>query len=198
MVQHLLLALFLQVNSPEYSIMNPIQVMQESKVTVEAASLGRDEEYIFPRYNVPLDADLQSHIWNLSIKHDISYELILAVIKVESNFDELASSGSSLGLMQLNKHNTLSWLKKQVGIKNFDPFNPYHNTEAGVWYLNYLRKSWIDSGYSEEDAFELSLLSYNQGISRTKRWIKQYGLDSEYVRKVKEYKYQLESGEMDE
>ena len=58
-----------------------------------------------PEINVPLSEDLQDHIWKLCQHYDMSYELVLALIKAESEFksDVVSYNNSSLGLFQLNK-----------------------------------------------------------------------------------------------
>ncbi|MGM7685188.1 transglycosylase SLT domain-containing protein [Cytobacillus sp. Hm23] len=62
-----------------------------------------------------------------SKSNGLKYELVLSVIKKQSNFDTLAVSynGSSVGLMQINRNNTLEWLVGKAGIENVDPFNSY-------------------------------------------------------------------------
>ena len=58
-----------------------------------------------PKYDVPLSDDLVLHIIDVADENNIDPELILAIIKQESNFDASAigDSGRSFGLMQVQK-----------------------------------------------------------------------------------------------
>jgi len=180
----------------EGKIQNDFQKHSEIQVVEDTNPEPTQEEIISPKiYDIPLSDDLQQYIWNLGEKYDLSYELILAVIKTESDFDTQAISydNSSYGLMQLNHINTIDWLAKEVGIDDFDPFNPYHNLEAGIWYLAWLRDYWQRQDLSEEDRFALVLLSYNRGIEGAKRYVKETGkMTHKYVEKIQEYKTRLE------
>jgi len=146
-----------------------------------------EEQYIY--YNVPLSEYQQNYVQNLCEKYDLSYELVLAVMKVESNFDinAISDTGSSQGIMQINK-NTAPWIAKQLGIKNYDMFNFGHCTNFGCYNLAYHRSYWKDKGYSDEEVFDLMLSSYHYGIAGCKK----KGIAKSYVNKVYEYKVQLE------
>lgn len=151
-----------------------------------------------PRYDIPLPLQLQKFIWKMCLDHTLSYEFVLSVIYAESNF-VIGAVGvtKDLGLMQLNPYNTVGWLADKVGIKNFDPMNPYHNVEAGVWYLAYIRDYWEQYGVSHERTFELILLSYNRGINGATTHVKRLGAkayESGYVLKVSQFKQNLEKG----
>ena len=83
-------------------------------------------------------------------KHDIDPRLILALIKVESNFEERTrSSRGARGLMQL-----MPKTAEKFGAKSVD--DPEENIEAGTRYLKYL----IDLFRGDLDR---ALAAYNSG-----------------------------------
>ncbi len=147
-------------------------------------------------YKIPLLSQLQTFIWQQSQKYNLSYELILAVIYVESRFqsDAVSYNNTSLGIMQLNK-NTYPWLAQKIGIKDFDVYNPRHNIVAGIWYLNYLRDYCYKKDLTDEQAFAAMLIFYHRGINGGIKYIKKYGFNSKYVQAVYNYKTKLEKGE---
>jgi|GEM_PF-3007868 len=196
MLQFLMLAFALTVNAPDYHITDQVKVMQAKKNVVAAStSQESDEENTYPNYiHIPLSNDLKKYIYEESKKYGISYELMLSIAYVESKFDTdvLSYDGSSTGLYQLNRRNTVSWICEQMGVKRLDPNNPYEATRMAVWYIDYLRKKYLNEGYSEESATKRALLAYRFGMSKSKG----KSLNHAYVKAVLKYKQQLESGEI--
>jgi soluble lytic murein transglycosylase-like protein len=97
-----------------------------------------------------------------------------------------------LGLMQLNK-NTYPELAKELKIDNFDPFNPYHNSRAGIYYLYKIREELRDKDLSDEEIFPVMLLTYHRGFTGARKYISRNGVRSKYVDKILEQKYEYES-----
>ena len=134
-------------------------------------------------------------------KYNIEENLIFALIKAESNFDDKAVSHSSaLGLMQLMEETA-----KEVAQKNSIEFNNenakeelfdvYKNIEIGTCYLSTLLQKYNNK--------EVALAAYNAGTGTVDEWInsgiiKNDGTDIEnipyketnnYVRKIlRDYK----------
>ena len=152
-----------------------------------------EPEKVYPIYDIAMSAELQKYTYDICEEYRLSYELVLGVIYTESRFIETANSASSQGLMQISR-GTGGWVSEEVGIRAFDPFAPRQNIAVGVWYLNYLRDYWTSQGYSDEDTFNLMLISYNRGITGCREYVKKYGLDNEYVEKVYKFKTDLEQG----
>lgn len=152
---------------------------------------------VYPSYDIPLSSYQQQYTQEVCEKYDLSYELILAIMYVESKFNPNAISynGTSHGIMQINS-NTSPWIAKQMGIKKYDVYNFGHSVSLGIWYLDYLRNYWLKQGYSDEECFNLMLLSYHKGINGCKNYVKQHGLKSEYVNSIYKYKIKLEEGEI--
>ena len=160
----------------KYEEVNNIVTMQQNKLVEYAATVARLESrlltygssYVVPspvprRYlDVPLDKDLQSYIWSLCYNYDIVdyYELIYAVIEVESNFNPLdISETNDYGLMQINVVNH-EHLADVLGVTDF--LDPYQNVHCGVYLLSLLLHK-----YSVDDA----LMAYNMGeYGASKLW----------------------------
>ncbi|WP_170163373.1 transglycosylase SLT domain-containing protein [Brevibacillus gelatini] len=192
MVQFFLLAFALQANAPVYHITDQIVVMQVKKDVVAASQ----EEDTFKPYQINLSSEVQKYIWDESKKYGLSFELLLAIAYTESRFNPKAVSydNSSMGLFQINKRNTVKWLSEQTNIKNVDVFNPYHSTKMAAWYVNYLRKKYLNEGYDEGTVTKRVLTAYRYGMGSSKR----KNIDNNYVRAVLEYKQKLERGETNE
>jgi len=127
---------------------------------------------------LPLDHGVMIYIKEQSEKRNISPELVLAVIRVESSFKEksVSSDRTCFGLMQINKIN-LKWLRKELGTN--DLLDPYQNVEAGIYILAGLVQKYDD--------FHSALMAYNAGEAGAKRqWNKGY-YSSKYSRKVVSY-----------
>lgn len=145
---------------------------------------------------VPAEAttmdEMKAYVEDVALEYDLSPELVMGVVEAESSWDSNADNGISQGLMQLNR-NTCPWLAEQVGIENPDPHNWKHNIRMGCWYLDYLRDTAINEGYTDEDALYVHLIYYNRGVSGGRKWLKNHSLyDNGYAKKVLEVKYRLE------
>jgi membrane-bound lytic murein transglycosylase MltF len=172
------------------------------KHTVKIASLdetvetepadGIEFEYYYD--SIPLDKEVQQYIYELSEENDLSYTLILAIAKVESNFDaDIISHTNDAGLMQLNRSTTMTWLSDQIELdEEFNWKNPKHNVTAAVWYLTYLRNEFRGMGFSEEDVFNLTIISYNRGKAGGLQYVRNYGWNNGYLDKVYNAKTELE------
>ena len=92
--------------------------------------------------------------------------LIMAVIKVESNFKPTTvSNKNAKGLMQL-KDETFLFVcyKYELDYDVEDIFDPSKNIEAGVLYLDYL--------FSKYGDIEVTLCAYNAGEGNVDGWLK--------------------------
>ena len=126
----------------------------------------------------------ESIVNSLSKEYNIEPELIYAVIKSESGFDENAvSSAGALGLMQITPE-TFSWLqtynKEPQIMQSSKLFSPEVNIKYGTLFLSILKKR-----YPSE---ELVLCAYNAGMNITDRWIKDKKI-SEFGESVKNIPY---------
>lgn len=108
------------------------------------------------------------YIVKYAAENDLDPYLVMAVIKVESNFVPEAHSGFAGGLMQLTEE-TAEWNANDMGIKHeYDYMDPETNVKFGCHYLRHL----IDV-YGNTDT---ALAAYNGGMGNVSAWLK----DSQY------------------
>lgn len=91
-------------------------------------------EPIFSGYDfIPLDERLQVEIYSLCEKYEIAYELILSVIKTESNFqaDVIGDNGNSIGLMQIQP----KWWQGLADTYALSIHEPIDNVHLGILIL---------------------------------------------------------------
>lgn len=111
-----------------------------------------------------------SFISRLAAKYKVPVDLVYAIIRTESAFQDKAKSHAGAeGLMQimpfLSKqiYNENAEIKKKYG--QYDPYNVYMNLEIGIYHLSQL--------YKEFDKNLLQVAAaYNAGSSRAKDWSK--------------------------
>jgi soluble lytic murein transglycosylase-like protein len=119
---------------------------------------------------------IDSYIFEASHYYDVSFPLIKAIIKVESDFNTMAiSKKGAMGLMQIMPFNF-----KELSIR--DPFDPWENIMGGVSYFkNMLTKFNGD--------LSLSLAAYNAGPNAVDKYgsIPPYPETINYVEKVLKY-----------
>jgi soluble lytic murein transglycosylase-like protein len=113
-----------------------------------------------------------------SKRHGVSFPLLKAIIKAESDFDPKAvSKKGAMGLMQIMPQNF-----KLLGLN--DPFDPTQNINAGARYFKQLYERFGGK-------LALSLAAYNAGPTAVDRYqtIPPYEETEEYVRRVLRYYY---------
>ncbi len=111
---------------------------------------------------IPLPDDLQASIYAAGAEHEIAYDLILAVIKTESEFDAAAigDSGHAYGLMQIQPR----WwdkLARELGLTGYRT-DPAQNAGLGIAILSLLL---AESGGDLDKA----LVAYNGGADYPER-----------------------------
>ncbi len=111
--------------------------------------------------------------------YDLDSNLILAIIKVESNFNKDAKSDKgALGLMQL-KISTFDYIKQKEQL-TYEPdiFNENDNIMLGCAYVKYL--------FSKFNSLKLVLCAYNAGEGNVNKWLSNnnYSKDGENLEKI--------------
>jgi len=117
-------------------------------------------------------------ITEASERFGVSFSLLKAIIKAESDFNALAvSKKGAMGLMQIMPQNF-----KLLGLK--DPFDPTQNINAGARYFKQLFERF-------NGKLALSLAAYNAGPTAVDRYktIPPYEETEEYVKRVLKYYY---------
>ena len=152
--------------------------MQQS-VTWPAAQvptcLSRSTTPVFARANVAVNAPphIDRLVRKLAPQYQVSPQLALAIIAVESNFDVAAlSPKNAQGLMQL-----IPQTARRFGVRN--AFDAQQNIHGGLAYLRWLL------AYFEGDVV-LVAAAYNagEGAVNQHRGIPPYGETREYVKRV--------------
>lgn len=135
-------------------------------VVSNGAFFQGDDEWVANEivyYDIPLSEELQYYTYIRCVDLGISeyYELILATMWQESNFNpELISSTNDYGLMQINKCNH-DWLSKELNITDF--LDPYQNIDAGTHIIASLLLKYEDP--------HKALMAYNFGeAGARKHW----------------------------
>lgn len=126
-------------------------------------TLGRYviKEIIYPR-------KYENIVSNISDKYEIDENLIYAVIKTESNFDEKATSkANAKGLMQIIDETAIE-ISKKVEIENFNIemlYDPEINIEIGTYYIKEL--------YNKYQNKIIAIIAYNAGQGNVDKWIEE-------------------------
>lgn len=182
-----------------YGVKSFVFAQPEQNITSEPISVIDKNESIqepeFPTYDIPLNIEYQKLIWEECKKYNLSYELALAIILQESEFDHLAISddGRDKGLFQL-RDNTYPQLLKELNLQNEDIMNPVINIKCGVYNLSKHRNYWQSQGLSDENVFTHMIISYRRGVGGAYDFISRGSIDrSVYLQKIIQNKNLLEN-----
>jgi soluble lytic murein transglycosylase len=148
----------------------PTSSSNEFKLFLRERSKAAPSWYYSERYD--------QIITEASERFGVSFPLLKAIIKAESDFDARAvSKKGAMGLMQIMPQNF-----KLLGLK--DPFDPTQNIHAGARYFKQLYERF-------KGKLALSLAAYNAGPSAVDRYktIPPYEETEEYVKRVLKYYY---------
>lgn len=131
----------------------------------------------------PMSANYQKWLDKKCDKYDISMNVVLGVMKTESNFKIKASgdNGRSLGLMQIQKRYHSKRMRK-LGANNL--LNAYDNATVGV---DYLAELYSNNNFN----WHKTLMAYNGGQAYANRNVRKGIYSTKYSRKVmnKAYEY---------
>lgn len=104
----------------------------------------------------------------ISKKYEVEENMIYAMIKIESKFNQdVVSKAQAKGLMQI-MDNTAIEMGERIGMVNFEPsmlYKPDVNIEIGTKYF----KTLLD----KYDDVKLALIAYNAGQGNLDKWIKE-------------------------
>lgn len=130
---------------------------------------------------VPMSNSYQKWLDKKCKKYGISTNVVLGVIKVESNFKirAIGYKGRCLGLMQIQKNYHNKRMRK-LGAKNL--LNAYDNVIVGIDYLSELYKS---NGRN----WHKTLMSYNGGQYYANKNVRCGIYSTSYSRRVMKFAY---------
>lgn len=154
--------------------------IEEPKVVNETPTIDTEQPE-FDYYDIPLDEDLQDHIFLECEFYDVDPALIISVIKKESEFRDwvIGDNGRSYGLMQIQER----WHEERMDrLEVTDLLNPYQNVTVGIDYFAEL--------LDKEKGVEWALMAYNGGISYANK-LRAKGIVSNYVKTVLGYSEEL-------
>ena len=133
-----------------------------------------DEESVSVHLDIPLSPELQDYTMQLSTEFGICYDLIFAMMFVESTFrDYVISRTNDYGLMQINRVNH-GWLREDYGITDF--LCARQNIFAGVLMISRLYETYED--------LHRALMAYNMGQAGARRRWNQGFFTSTYSERV--------------
>ena len=126
-------------------------------------------------YDIQLSEELQHYTQDVCEEYGVSYPLVIAIMKKESEFrSDAVSATNDYGIMQINGWNH-EWLEGALGITDW--LDPQQNILAGVYMLAQF------NGY--EDVHQI-LMSYNCGPSGAKKLLAEGVYSTAYSRSVVE------------
>jgi len=129
-----------------------------------------------------LSQELQAYTYQQCQEKQVSYELVLAMMYHESNYDPSAvryyeDGSSDSGIMQINSINS-EWLSEKIGVT--DLTDPYQNIRSGVFILSDL--------YGKYGDWHKALICYNYGEGGAQEHVFSKGYTTtSYSRTVMEY-----------
>lgn len=132
-------------------------------------------------YDIPLDREQQDVVREIAAEYGVPFELVLAVMQVESNFDVTAiGNGNCYGIMQIHKINHPA-LEKQLGITDWLSLSD--NARAGCYMLGQLLDKYQDE--------TRALMAYNMGEGAARNAWNAGTRSTGYTQKVQSAKQSL-------
>lgn len=132
--------------------------------------------------DIPLSDELQEYTYGIAEKYGVDYDLILAIMQTESQFQNVTSdNGEDIGLCQINTINA-EWLYTDYGIYNL--MDERQNIEACAIILNKLSGQFSNESHV--------VMAYNLGAGKAQKYISS-GKITEYTEKVYENKGEIEN-----
>ena len=142
-----------------------LEICTSNYATVQVASPYKRD--------IPLSDELQEYTYQTAQKYNVDYDLILAIMQTESQYNNIISdNGEDIGLCQINSSNA-EWLYKEYGLYNL--MEEHQNIEACAIILNKLSQKF--------DTENEVVMAYNLGEGEAKKYIKS-GKTLEYTEKV--------------
>ncbi len=101
-----------------------------------------------------------------SDRYGVDWRLVVAVMKVESQFDHSAESEKGAkGLMQIMPATQIE-IADKIGLETEAFDDPKGNIRGGIFYLARLYKQFGNEGLTDENKLKFTLAAYNAGQGR--------------------------------
>ena len=179
----------------------PLQISQEIETTISAGELDQKTETESDKRDEivraisacrsSLEKDdvvaLANIIQKESEKHNYDWQLVLAIIRTESQFDTRARSNKDArGLMQVLP-STAKWLSLKLGLEytgHDSLYDPEYNIKLGTHYLSMLHKRYGN--------MDKAIAAYNRGPNGLTLYLRQgRKFPPEYLVRVMDYYKEL-------
>lgn len=158
------------INAQQNATNERIKAIEISKpnVTTQQASTPYKRD-------IPLSDELQSYTYETATEYGVNYDLMLAIMQTESQFNNVISdNGEDIGLCQINSINA-EWLYQDYGINNL--MDEKQNIESCAIILSKLQGQFESENHV--------VMAYNLGASKAEKYI-QSGKITKYTEKVYE------------
>lgn len=158
---------------------------------------NKDINYVY--YDIPLNINEQEYLQNLCIQADLSYELVLAIVELESGYNkDLLSPTNDGGLFQINL-GYADFYAQLANLENYDVYNFEDSCRMGIAGLKYYKNYWIEQGVTDQETLYFYILnSYNMGVNGYISYIRTTNqLSRSYDRLISKNKFELEQSNMD-
>lgn len=146
------------------------EIVEETSEIIEQTT----QIEVFTIYNVPLSEDLQIYTQKVCKEYSVPFDMVIAIMYVESRFNQEARNGDCYGLMQVNAINAEEL--KSIGV--YDLTDAKQNIKGGVYLLSKALTKFDLSG---------ALIAYNCGESGAKEKLNSGITSTDYTRKVLKY-----------
>lgn len=155
--------------------------------------LNKNEYTYYPIENLTISE--QEFIYDIAVANNLSYELLLSILKVESGFDkEAVSETQDFGISQIHKPYASYWAFV-ANLEEYDLFDFKDNIKMAVANLATCREYWLEQypDISDEVLVFYMLGSYNRGLAGFTKYCKENNTYiTNYAQIVLNYKMQLE------
>lgn len=154
------------------------QLVERNQELIDENQRIKEERGIV--YDISLSSKLQQYTFEQAKKYNLPYELMLAVMYVESSYNPNVihwnKNGTyDSGLMQINSCNK-NWLNEELGITDF--LNAENNIDAGCFYFGSLFEQYRNRGE------HYILMCYNAGEVGAQNIVNNGFYSTAYSRKV--------------
>lgn len=188
---------FLSSELEKTNVKNDI-IVSENKILVEKINELQEFNSSYIR-DLNLDVEYQEFLYKTCVELGLDYDIQLAKISLESNFNVNARNTNNngtidYGLSQINSANL-----KTMDDMGLDVINdPYDNIYGGCYIYYAYKNKMLDRGYFGEELIIRSLNSYNMGVAGFDNYVKNgnHYNDWKYAKAVmhRMKKIKLESG----